>query len=125
MRGEVRLGFLLYRSWGGGGGGGGGGWWAAGNMKGLKKKKGEKGSSNTHSHTVVSVLVQKCTTCFFLSGTSNNKCGTGTRLVLPLFSLMGTSTSECGTGTNLLLPCFSTLVPVPILVVLVPLYKIF
>ena len=32
MRGEVRLGFLLYRSWGeggrggGGGGGGGGGW---------------------------------------------------------------------------------------------------
>ena len=34
MRGEVRLGFLLYRSFGkGGGGGGGGGVW---NMKGFK-----------------------------------------------------------------------------------------
>ena len=32
VRGEVRLGFLLYRSWGGGGGGGGGG----GDMKGFK-----------------------------------------------------------------------------------------
>ena len=103
-----------------GGGGGGVGW----NMKGFKKM-GEKVSSNTYSRTVVQYRYQKCTTCFFLSGTGTNKCGIGTRLLLPLSSLMGTGTSECGTCTNLLLPCFSALVPVPILVVSVPLYKNF
>ena len=54
-REEVRLGFLLYRSWGEGGGGGGGGVGGM-KMKGLKKM-GEKGSLNTHSRTAVPVLV--------------------------------------------------------------------
>ena len=80
---------------------------------------GEKGSSNTHFISTATIGVSVVP-------------GTGTRFLLPLFSLMGsgtneccTSTSECGTDTNLLLPCFSALVPIPILVVPVPLYKNF
>ena len=70
MRGEVRLGFLLYRSWGGGGGGGGGGY------ERIKTQLGEKGSSNTHfiSTATIGVSVvpgyryQISTATFFLNG---------------------------------------------------------
>ena len=58
-------------------------------------------------------------------GTGTSKCGIGTRLLLPLFSLTGTGTNKCGTGTKSALHYFSSLVPVPILVVPVPLYKNF
>ena len=108
VRGEVRLGFLLYRSWGGGGGGGGGG--GAGGYERIQKF-GEKALKIAHSRTAVpvpvsAVLVQKvyyrffqgwyryhyATTTFFLVGTGTSKCGTGTTLLLPVFSL-GTSTN--------------------------------
>ena len=49
MRGEVRLGFHLYRSWGGGGGG----------EYGRIKKLGEKALQITHSRTAVSVPVSQ------------------------------------------------------------------
>ena len=87
MRGEVRLGFLLYRSWGE-------------NMEGLKKM-GEKGSSNTHSCTVVPVpvslvLVPKVYYLFFVIGTGTTLLPYWFRhhFAIATFSLMGTGTKS-------------------------------
>ena len=88
----MRLGFLLYRSWGWGGGGGGGGWgWG---YERLQKfwRKGSSNSPFTHGGT----------------GTGTSKCGTDTKSVLPVFS-------------RLVPPLFSWLVLIPVSVVLVPL----
>ena len=50
---------------------------------------------------------------------------TGTKLPLPRFFIMGTGTSKCGTGTKLFMPLIPVLVPVPIIVVPVPLCRNF
>ena len=70
---------------------------------------GEKGSSNTHSCTVVPIPVSVVPIPLFYCR----------------FFLSGYQYQKCGIGTTLLLPCFPALVPVPILVVPVPLYKNF
>ena len=65
-------------------------------MRGFKKWE-EKGPSNDP---------------FTHDGTGTSKCGTGTKLPLPLFFIMGTSTSKCGTDTKLLLPLIPVSIPV-------------
>ena len=58
-------------------------------------------------------------------GTGTIKCGTSTKLTLPLFFIMGTGTSKCGTSTKLLLPLIPVSIPVPIIMVPVPLCRNF
>ena len=57
VRGEVRLGFLLYRSWGE-------------NMEGFKKTREKRPFKYPFTH----------------GGTGTSKSGTGTKSVLPIFS---------------------------------------
>ena len=86
MRGEVRLGFLLYRSLGGGGGGGG---------RGAGVGKWEKKALQIPIHAW-RYRYQKCTACFFLIGTGTNKCDTSTTLQkFPEFSTFWISLYSC------------------------------
>ena len=82
-------------------------------MKGFKIL-GEKTLQMAHSHTAVSVPISavpvpKVYCRFFRVGTGTSKCGTGTTLLLPLFSSLVPVQIFSGTSTNLQkFPEFST-----------------